>query len=137
MTDKFDFSGYVTKYDILCCDDKIIAKNAFDECNNKVVPLINNFYYADMPPVLGHVILEGRPDGVYGYCKFNEHPIAKTYRMLVKEHIFKDLGIYANKITLDTDNIVKYGDIQAVALVRYGSNPGAYIDYYADERKQK
>jgi deoxycytidine triphosphate deaminase len=32
---EFDFSGYVTKYDILCSDGKIIAKNAFNECNNK------------------------------------------------------------------------------------------------------
>ena len=68
MSNDFDFSGFVTKYDILCSDDKIIAKNAFDRCNNKIVPLTYNFHDDDIAFVLGHVTLECRSDGVYGYC---------------------------------------------------------------------
>lgn len=131
MTDKFDFSGYVTRYGLLCSDDRIIAENAFDDCNDKVVPLTYNFHHNDMPFVIGSVTLESRSDGVYGYCKLNDSPCGRVFRMLVKDHIFKELGIYA-KIDKGKDNIVTHGIIQEVALVQYGACPGAWIDYYGD-----
>lgn len=123
-----DFSGYVTKYDLLCSDGRTIAKDAFKECNNKTVPLTYGFD-GDPTFVVGNVTLEHRSDGVYGYCVVNDTPSGRIFHRLVKDHEIHDFAIYANKLK-EENKIVTYGVIRAVSLAFLGANPGAYIDYY-------
>ena len=68
---KYDFSGYVTKNDILCTDGRTIRHNAFSADNGRSVPLIWNHDHMDPSNVLGNVYLQNRNDGVYGYASLN------------------------------------------------------------------
>ena len=70
--DKWDFSGWATRNDLLCGDGRTIRKNAFKDNDGETVPLIWNHDHSNQDAVLGHALLENRDDGVYAYCKFNE-----------------------------------------------------------------
>ena len=100
MDNKTDFSGYVTKYNVVCSDGRTIAPEAFKDCDGEVVPLTNNNYWPTANNVIGSITLQHRSDGVYGYGRFNDSPLAKTYKRLVKDHAMNNLGIYANRIEL-------------------------------------
>ena len=58
MSSKYDFSGYVTRYDVECSDGRTIRKDAFSDCNGKIVPLVWNHQHDDVSNVLGNVLLE-------------------------------------------------------------------------------
>ena len=132
MSSKYDFSGYVTRYDVECSDGRTIRKDAFSDCNGKIVPLVWNHQHDDVSNVLGNVLLETRPDGVYGYGSFNDSDKAYDAKLAVQHGDIDKLSIYANKLTQKVTGPktkdVMHGKIKEVSLVFSGANIGAFID---------
>ena len=127
--DKWDFSGWATRNDLLCGDGRTIRKNAFKDNDGDTVPLIWNHDHSNQDAVLGHALLENRDDGVYAYCKFNEETEqGRTGKKLVEHGDVRSLSIYANKLK-QIGNDVIHGSIKELSLVLAGANPGAYIDF--------
>lgn len=124
---KPDFSGYVTKAGLKCADGRVIMPNAFKHQDKTKVPLVWQHNHDDPANVLGHVILENRDDGVYGYGFFNDTDGAKNAKGLVEHEDIKSLSIYANSLTEKVKQVV-HGVIREVSLVLSGANPGALID---------
>lgn len=128
----YDFSGYATKVGIKCSDGRTILQDAFAHCDGKKVPLVYQHLHNDPKNVLGHAILENRPDGVYAYCSLNETDSGKTAKSLVQHGDISALSIYANSLVQKSQNVV-HGVIREVSLVLSGANPEAYIDNLAFE----
>ena len=128
MENKFDFSGYATRNDLLCGDGRTIRKNAFKENDGTTVPLIWNHQHNDPDAVLGHALLENRDDGVYAYCKFNDTDAGQNAKKLVMHGDVRSLSIWANKLK-QIGNDVIHGTIRELSLVLAGANPGATIDF--------
>lgn len=125
---KCDFSGFVTKNDMRCTDGLTIRKNAFAENDNKVVPLVWQHDHNDPENILGQVVLENQPNGVYGYATFNNSPRAEAAKEAVRHGDIVSMSIYANRVQKDSFGNVTHGDIKEVSLVLSGANPGAMID---------
>ena len=81
---EYDFSGWATRNNIECSDGRTIMKDAFKDNHGQKVPLVWNHQHNGPDNVLGHVLLENREDGVYGYGKFNETEHGKYAKELVK-----------------------------------------------------
>jgi HK97 family phage prohead protease len=122
-----DFSGYVTKVGLKCADGRTILKDAFKHQDKASVPLVWQHNHNDPANVLGHVVLENRDDGVYGYGYFNDTDQAKNAKMLVQHEDIKSLSIYANQLKEKVQQVL-HGVIREVSLVLSGANPGALID---------
>jgi len=125
---KCDFEGYVTKNDIRCMDGRIIRKDAFKENDKMSVPLVWQHRHDSPENVLGHMELENREDGVYGYGFFNNTDMAATAKELVKNRDIRNMSIYANHL-VEQDKNVTHGSIKEVSLVLAGANPGAVINH--------
>ena len=130
MVDGYDFSGWVTKNNIRCSDGRTIMRDAFAGDNGKKVPLVWNHQHNDPLNVVGNVILENRPEGVYGYGFLNDTVPGKQAKTLIQHGDVTSLSIYANKLQQDGRNVM-HGNIREVSLVLAGANPGAYIDSIA------
>ena len=124
----YDFSGYVTKNDIKCTDGRTIRKDAFKEDNGRTVPLVWMHDHYDPTNVLGQVFLENRPDGVYGYGKFNDSEKAQYAKEAVRHRDITAMSINANKLQEKAGNVL-HGKIKEVSLVLAGANYGAFIDH--------
>lgn len=124
---KYDFGGYATKANVRCTDGRVISRDAFKDCDGKKVPLVFQHLRNDPKNIVGHAILESRPDGVYAYGKFNDTETAKTMKELVQHGDIDSLSIYANHLSQHGSNVV-HGAIREVSLVVAGANPGAKID---------
>lgn len=129
---KYDFSGYATKVGVKCSDGRTILQDAFAHCDGKKVPLVYQHLHNDPKNVLGHAVLENRPDGVYAYCSLNNTDSGKTAKSLVQHGDISALSIYANSLVQKSQNVV-HGVIREVSLVLSGANPEAYIDNLAFE----
>ena len=125
---KCDFEGYVTKNDIRCMDGRIIRKDAFKENDKMSVPLVWQHRHDSPENVLGHMELENREDGVYGYGFFNNTDMANTAKELVANKDIRNMSIYANHL-VEKDKNVTHGSIKEVSLVLAGANPGAVINH--------
>lgn len=126
--EKFDFSGWATRNDLLCADGRTIRKDAFKANDGQKVPLVWNHDHDDPNRILGHALLENRDDGVYAYCTFNESESGKAAKEAVRHGDVRSLSIYANKLK-QAGNDVLHGLIREVSIVMAGANPGAFIDY--------
>lgn len=124
---QYDFSGYATRHGVRCSDGRIINKGAFDDCNGIRVPLVFQHNHSDPSHVLGHMDLEVRDDGVYGYGSFNDTTNGRNAKQMVKHGDITYLSIYANQLKQNGPNVV-HGKIREVSLVLAGANPGARID---------
>ena len=127
MGEKYDFSGWATKNDLLCSDGRTIRRGAFKECDGIQVPLVWNHGHKDPTNVLGHALLENRAEGVYAYCKFNNTPKAQHIKEAVKNGDLNGLSIYANQLVQKAGDVF-HGAIREVSLVLSRANPGATID---------
>ena len=78
--------------------------------------------------ILGHAILENRPEGVYAYCTFNDTESGRIGKQLVAHKDIVGLSIYANQLKQSPAKDVVHGLIREVSLVIAGANPGAKID---------
>lgn len=124
---KYDFAGWVTKNDIRCSDGVTIKHDAFRDNDGHKVPLVWNHDYNSPTNVLGHVLLEHRDTGVYGYGFFNSTQEAVSAKTLVTHGDISSMSIGARRLKRDGTNIV-HGNIYEVSLVMAGANPGAMID---------
>ena len=124
----YDFSGYVTKNDILCDDGRVIKQNAFKDCDGMTVPLVYNHDHKSLDNVIGHITLENRPDGVYGYGTINKDTDSgRTALSLIKNGDLDSLSVFANKLK-QAGRDVTHGVIREVSLVLAGANRAAKID---------
>ena len=126
----YDFAGWVTKNDVRCSDGRTIRQNAFAHMDGKKVPLVYNHDHQDIENVLGHVLLENRPQGVYGYAKTNDTENGKRANIMVHSGDLVSFSIYANNLTETSDRDVMHGDIKEVSLVLAGANEEALIDEF-------
>ena len=124
---KYDFSGWATKNDLKCSDGRTIRRDAFKECDGKVVPLVWQHMHDSPENVLGHALLENRPEGVYTYGVFNETPLGQNAKLLVEHGDVTALSIHANRLKQMGGDVL-HGVIREVSLVLAGANPGAHID---------
>lgn len=125
--EKFDFSGYVTKANVRCSDGRTIHSNAFANCDGKTVPLVWGHMRNSPDNIIGKVLLEKRPDGVYGYGSFNNTDQAQTSKELVRHGDITSMSIYANHLSQKGSNVT-HGIIREVSLVLAPANPEALID---------
>ena len=123
----YDFAGWVTKNDILCADGVVIKHDAFKHNDGEKVPLVWNHDYNNPTNVLGHIVLENRDIGVYGYGFFNETDEAQNAKEMIRHGDISSMSIGARKIKR-TGNDVTHGRIYEVSLVLSGANPGAIIE---------
>ena len=124
----YDFSGWATRNDLLCGDGRTIRKDAFKDQDGTEVPLIYNHKHDDVNAVLGHALLENRPEGVYAYGTFNDSDAGRAMKTAVAHGDVRSLSIYANKLKQIGGDVV-HGNIRELSLVLAGANPGAYIDF--------
>ena len=122
-----DCSGYVTKYDIECSDGLTIRQGAFNDDNGRRVPMVWMHDHENMENVLGHIYLESRNDGVYGYGFFNDSPKGQLGKLYVDHGDISSFSIYANKLKKKARDVI-HGMIREVSLVLAGANRGAIID---------
>lgn len=128
MGNKYDFSGWATRNDLLCADGRTIRKNAFKDNDGSKVPLVWNHNHGSVKEVLGHALLKNREDGVYAYCSFNDTESGKAAKKLVQHGDVNSLSIYANNLKQIGGDVI-HGSIRELSLVLSGANPGATIDF--------
>jgi len=122
-----DFGGYATKANLKCTDGKTITPAAFQHMDKMQVPLVWNHKHSDNKNVLGHAILEARPDGIWAHGYFNETEGGKNGKIQVQHGDIKAMSIYANNVAMQGKSVV-HGNIREVSLVLAGANPGATIE---------
>lgn len=127
---QYDFSGYATKYGVVCADGRTIKAGAFKHMDGIKVPMVWQHGHGEIENVLGHAVLEAREDGMYTYGYFNETPGGKAARLAVQHKDIVALSIYANKL-LEKNKLVHSGEIRELSLVLSGANPGAFIENVA------
>lgn len=132
MAVKCDFSGYATRNDVRCSDNKVIRHGAFAAYDGRSVPLVWQHQHKDVTNVLGHADLEVREDGVYAYAHLNHSDAGRTAREMVRNGDVKAMSIYATHVKSRGNNVV-HGELVEVSLVLRGANPGAYIDQVSIE----
>jgi len=126
-----DFSGYVTKAGIVCTDGRMIDAKAFEHQDGEVVPFVWQHGHKDVENVLGHVLLEKRPDGMYGYVYCNKTAKGKHAKETVDHGDLNSMSIWANDLKEKISAGVRHvlgGGIKEVSLALAGANSGAKID---------
>lgn len=125
---KHDFSGYATRFNVKCSDGRTIKPSAFKDMDGKTVPLVWQHNVTSPENVLGHALLEYRPnDGMYAYCSVNGTDRGLHSKEMVAHKDITSLSIYADKLKQMGQDVM-HGVIREVSLVMAGANPGAFID---------
>lgn len=122
-----DFSGYASKNGLKCSDGRTILAGAFKHQDKTKVPLVWQHRHNEATNVLGHAILEDRPDGVYAYGFFNDSEYGKHAKTMVQHGDIEALSIFANRLVERSKNVM-HGNLVEVSLVLLGANPGAMIE---------
>lgn len=128
---QYDCSGYVTKYNVLCSDRRVLLQECFAHQDGVKVPLVWEHIHDNPGVVIGHAVLENRKDGVYGYCSFNNNEYGKAAKELVVHGDVNSFSIFAVKpeeTFVNNKREVKKAQITEVSLVMAGANPAAKID---------
>lgn len=128
MGTNYDFSGWATRNDVRCADGRTIRQNAFADNDGMTVPLVWSHIHDDPSQVVGHALLENRPEGVYAYGKFNNTDSGNIAKELVANGDIRSLSIFANHLKQKGGDVL-HGAIREVSLVLAGANPKAYIDF--------
>lgn len=128
MSNTYDFSGYASRYNVLCTDGRTIRNNAFIDQDGEEVTLTWGHDHGTPCTVLGKAVIEHREDGPYIKASFNETPEAQHAKEAVRHGDIKYLSIWANRLKEVAGNVTK-GHIKEVSLVYGGANPGAFIDH--------
>lgn len=124
---KADFSGYASKAGLKCADGLTILAHAFKDKDGQKVPLIWQHMHDDPDMVLGHAIVEDRPDGTYVYGFFNEGPKAQQAKRMLKHGDIDSMSVFARRLVKRGQEVV-HGVLHEVSLVLAGANPGALIE---------
>lgn len=122
----YDFEGWASRANLKCSDGRTIMPDAFKEDDGRKVPLVWNHQHNSVDNVLGHALLQNRPEGVYAYCKFNDTESGKAAKMLVQSGDINAMSICANQLREKMGQVF-HGVIREVSLVLAGANPGASI----------
>lgn len=122
-----DFDGWATVANVKCSDGRVIARQAFEQNDGAVVPLVWQHGHDNVTNILGHAQLEKKPEGVYAYGFFNGSAQAEHARELIEHGDVTAMSIFANHLKQD-GNIVRHGNIVEVSLVLKGANPKATIE---------
>jgi HK97 family phage prohead protease len=125
--ERYDFEGWATRNDLKCSDGRTIRRDAFAEQDGEIVPLMWQHRHESPGNVIGHALLENRPEGVYTYASFNDNPMAIEAKNAVMHGDIRQMSIYANSLRQTPAKDVMHGVIREVSLVIAGANPGAYI----------
>lgn len=128
MEAKWDFHGWATKNDVKCADGLTIRKDAFKHDDGQIVPLVYMHDHNNPLNVLGHALLENRPEGVYAYGRFNNSEEAQHVKECVMCGDLNSLSIYAKGVKTSKSGDVIHGNIKEVSVVLAGANPEAIID---------
>lgn len=131
MAKKFDFCGWATRANVKCADGRTILKDAFADQDGMVVPLVWNHQHEGVENILGHALLQRRPEGMYTYCTFNDSPNGQAAKEAVRHGDVGSLSIWANKLK-ESANGVAHGIIREVSLVLAGANPEARIESFME-----
>lgn len=123
----YDFCGWASRNNLKCSDGRTIRKDAFKFDDGKKVPLVWNHQHNSVEDVLGHAILENRPEGVFAYGSFNNSPKGKTAKEAVLHGDVTSMSIWANNLRQEGGDVL-HGVIREVSLVLAGANPGAFIE---------
>lgn len=126
-----DFSGYVTKAGIVCTDGRMINADAFSHQDGETVPFVWQHGHKDVKNVLGHVKLEKRADGMYGYVYVNNTPEGQHAKETVSHGDLNSMSIWANELKEKIAAGIRHvmgGGIKEVSLALAGANSGAKID---------
>jgi hypothetical protein len=126
-TAKPDFSGWASRYGLKCTDGRTILRGAFENQDGDRLPLVWQHGHNSAENVLGHGILEHRPEGPYIYGFFNQTTQGQNAKTLVQHKDISALSIFANSL-IEKAKQVSHGVIREVSLVLAGANPGALID---------
>ena len=126
--DDCDFSGWVTKNDVLCKDGRRIMRDAFKHQDGMKVPLVWGHQHDSPEAVLGHIFLENHPEGVRGYGYLNDSPMGQYSRIAIDHGDVDALSIWANELKQSGGDVL-HGSIKEVSLVLAGANEKAHIDY--------
>lgn len=126
----YDFSGYVTRYNIRCKDGRTILNGAFEDQDGTQVPLVYQHNHKDAAQVLGHMDLEARNDGIYGYGYLNNTANGQNAKEQIGNGDITSMSIWANELN-ERLGQVAHGVIKEVSLVLAGANKGAVIDNIA------
>lgn len=127
---KPDFSGWASKAGILCTDGRTILAHAFKGNHGTKVPLLWNHMHDDPEYVLGHAVIEDRPEGTYVQGFFNKTPKAIATKQALQHGDLDSLSVFANKLIQKGTEVV-HGVIKEVSLVLAGANAGAKIENVA------
>jgi HK97 family phage prohead protease len=122
-----DFSGWATKAGVKCSDGRTIMPDAFKHQDKMTVPLVWQHQHNGPMNVLGHAVLENRPNGVYTYGYFNDTEMGQLSKELVKHKDLDSLSIFAKRLQ-QQGSLVIHGDITEVSLCLGGANAEAKID---------
>lgn len=125
-----DFSGWATKAGLKCADGRTIMPEAFAHMDGKQVPLVWQHGHSNVENVLGHAILEARPEGMYAHGFFNDTEPGRQAKALVQHKDINSLSIWANQL-VERSKQVFHGAIRELSLVLSGANPGAVIENVA------
>lgn len=129
----WDFSGYASRAGIKCKKDgRTIMRDAFAHQDGVVVPLVYQHVHDTIDNVLGHCLLENRPDGLYCYGSFNRTDKGLKAKEMVGNGDLRSLSVYANNL-VERAGEVMHGDVLEVSLCLAGANKGAFIDNLAVE----
>lgn len=126
--ENYDFSGWLTKYNVRCSDGRTIASGAFNECNGKTVPLVWSHNHSDIENVLGRALLESRNEGIYAYCYFNDSSKAQNAKTAVAHGDITAMSVCAGNLVETSSGFVTHGVINEASLCVIGANRSAFID---------
>lgn len=125
---KPDFSGWATKYGVLCSDGSTLIADAFEHQDNVRLPLVWRHNDSIPQNILGHVELtheSGKGVRADGY--FNKSDTARHSKAMVEHGDLNSLSIRAVKLKRNGGEVL-HGDLREVSLVPVGANPEARID---------
>lgn len=123
----YDFAGWASRNNLRCGDGRIIRENAFAAQDGDTVPLCWNHIHNDPTKILGHAILENRPEGLYTYGFLNDSPAGKSMKESLKHGDVKSMSIWADNLNQIGPDVLR-GVVRDVSLVVAGRNPGAFIE---------
>lgn len=125
---KADFSGYASVAGLKCADGHTILAHAFKDHDGHKVPLMWQHLHDDPAMVIGHAIVEDRPDGTYVYGYLNDSPKAQSAKHGLRHGDIDSMSIFANRLVKRGMEVV-HGVLREVSLVLAGANPGAKIEH--------
>ena len=123
----WDFAGWAAKYDVLCTDGTTIKPGFGASQKGAKVPLMWNHNHESIGEVLGHAILDPRPEGIYCYAYCNKSEEGQKAKECVGNGDIDSFSIWANSLKRKAGDIY-HGMIREVSLVMSGADKTALID---------